>query len=169
MGLSFIVLFIWILVSALGILLTKKMMNALIYFLSLMLAVVGIYILLEADIMAISHLVLYVGGIIVLIMLGLMLAENRFRETDGKNLIIVNRFPLTWGIIIGLSFTGLILYGINEIGGGLIFENSFGYDQTSIDLVGRSLLTNLFFPFEYIGIFLLISLFLATYIAKKHE
>lgn len=166
---AFSILFLWIIGFSLGIFFTKNLINSLIYFLAIMLAVVGIYLLLKADIMAISHLVLYVGGVIVLIMLGLMLSENRNRDSGMKNQILVNRFSLFWGILLAVLFVGLIFWGLKEVKGGLLSEPSQAENKTSLDLVGRFILTDWFFPFEYIGIFLLISLVFAAFIAKKHE
>ncbi len=169
MGISFLILFFWMVISGFGILFTRHILNAILYFLALMVGVVGIYLLLEADIMAISHLILYVGGVIVLVLLGLMLSENRIKGQGGKNSIFTDRFSIFWGLIIGAGVMGIILFGISRMRGGLMMGKSYGNNASSIEIVGESFIGRFFLPFEYIGIFLLVCLIIAAYIAKKND
>lgn len=164
--LSFLFLFILTASSALYMLCTKHLLHAALAMFLCMLGLAGVYLLAYADVLAVSHLIIYVGGIMILLLFGIMLTNQGGHSQSQPNDLWTQHSGKFWAISIGLSsFLGLIW----------IFKKiNFGKDtnvlnSSKLRSVGVEFLTTYSFPFELAGIFLLIALVGATYIAKNHE
>lgn len=124
--------------------------------------IAGLYGLLMADFLAATQVLIYVGGVLMLLLFGVMLtARKSVMEITQSNL---PRIP--GAIISGLMFL-LLLY--------IIFsENSWnaasnqGVRETA-SVIGRLLMTDYLLPFEVTSILLLACLIGAVYIARKDE
>lgn len=124
--------------------------------------IAGLYGLLMADFLAATQVLIYVGGVLMLLLFGVMLtARKSVMEITQSNL---PRIP--GAIISGLMFL-LLLY--------IIFsENSWnaasnqGVRETA-SVIGRLLMTDYLLPFEVTSILLLAALIGAVYIARKDE
>lgn len=164
--LSFVFLSILTGGSALFMLLTKNLLHAALAMFMCMLGLAGIYVLAYADVLAVSHLMIYVGGVMILILFGIMLTNQGGLQSTVTNDLWTQHAGKFWAISIGLSsFLGLLW-----IFSKLDYTRYLGGQNTSkLRIVGVELLTNYSFPFELAGVFLLIALVGATYIAKNHE
>lgn len=115
-----------------------------------------------ADFLAATQVLIYVGGVLMLILFGVMLtARKSVMEITQSNL------PRIPGAIIGGLMFLLLLY--------IIFsENSWnaasnqGVRETA-SVIGRLLMTDYLLPFEVTSILLLAALIGAVYIARKDE
>jgi NADH-quinone oxidoreductase subunit J len=145
---------------------TKNILHAALAMFMTMLGLAGLYVLAYADIMAVSHLLVYVGGVLILILFGIMLTKQTSINKDEKNDLWTQNSSKYWAIFIALiSFLGIIW---------LFSKMKFNQESeiqhfSKLKMVGVELLTTYSFPFELVGIFLLIALVGATYIAKNHE
>jgi len=131
---------------------------------SLMLAFVGVaavYALAGADFLAITQVVVYVGGILVLFAFGILLT-GRTAQSVGEH-EIRNR-PL--GIVLGLAiFFGLTL---------TIKESSFALGgaepgEGTTTGIGRLLLGDYIIAFEFASILLLMALVGAAYLVRREK
>jgi NADH-quinone oxidoreductase subunit J len=116
--------------------------------------------------MAVSHLMIYVGGVLILILFGIMLTTQQNREQKGKNHLIVEQRGFFWSATIGLSIFFGLIYAFTRMDWEL---HMIGNDQSKLRDVGFALLTKYAFPFELVGVYLLIALVGATFIAKRHD
>ena len=150
--------------GAIALVLVRNILHAALALLATLLGVAAIYVLLMADLLAVVQLMVYVGGVLVLIIFGVMLST---RTTDGAlNVEQHNRF---WGL-------GLFIV----IVAGLIFQVIMAQphlnDITTADAInlkstvqpaGITLLTTFVLPFELVSVLLLVALVGAAYIAGK--
>jgi NADH-quinone oxidoreductase subunit J len=164
--LSFLALVILTCGSGLAMLFTRNILHAALAMFMCMLGLAGLYVIAYADVMAVSHLMIYVGGVLILILFGIMLTTQQSRETNGKNHLWVKQRSFIWSAAVGLSiFIGLI-YVFSRMDWQL---HLVGNDQSKLRDVGVALLTKYAFPFELVGVYLLIARVGATYIAKRND
>jgi NADH-quinone oxidoreductase subunit J len=121
--------------------------------------IAAIYIYLYADFIAATQVVVYVGGILVLIIFGVMLTNKI------ENATITSK---THNKIPGVIFSGLLLllqfYAIFNTK-WLVNENS-AKDSTIVD-IGELLLDKYLLPFEVVSILLLAALIGAAMLSRK--
>lgn len=152
--------------SAFYMLLTKNVLHAALAMFMTMLGLAGFYVLAFADLMAVSHLMIYVGGVLILILFGIMMTSQRSVEAGQSNELWTEQKGRFWAISIGLT----VFLGLSWLMGQQHFYAFTDLDQHSkLGQVGLSFMLEYSFPFELTGIFLLIALVGATYIAKNHE
>jgi NADH-quinone oxidoreductase subunit J len=152
--------------SGLAMLFTRNILHAALAMFMCMLGLAGLYVVAYADVMAVSHLMIYVGGVLILILFGIMLTTQQSRENHGQNHLWVEQRSFFWSAVIGLSIFFGLIYVFTRTQWEL---HLVGNDQSKLRDVGVALLTKYAFPFELVGIYLLIALVGATYIAKRND
>jgi NADH-quinone oxidoreductase subunit J len=123
--------------------------------------VAGIYLLLGADFVAIVQLIVYVGGILILFLFGVMLT-NKITNVEIKTGTI-NIVPAIIGV--GL-LTGALLSAM-IISSWKTFPSETPQPTTAI--IGHMLLNEYVLVFELLGIILLIALIGAASIARRQK
>jgi NADH:ubiquinone oxidoreductase subunit 6 (subunit J) len=152
--------------SALVMLWTKNILHAALAMFMTMLGLAGLYVLAYADIMAVSHLLVYVGGVLILILFGIMLTNQSGRGDKNQNDLLTEESSRFWPLLIGgIVFASLVWVICRGNFEGAEIANS----GSKLGFVGVALLTDYAMPFELVGIYLLIALIGATYIAKHHD
>ncbi len=152
--------------SALVMLWTKNILHAALAMFMTMLGLAGLYVLAYADIMAVSHLLVYVGGVLILILFGIMLTNQSGRGDKNQNDLLTEESSRFWPLLIGgIVFASLVWVICRGNFEGAEIANS----GSKLSFVGVALLTDYAMPFELVGIYLLIALIGATYIAKHHD
>jgi len=131
---------------------------------SLLLSFVGIaalYALAGADFLAITQIIIYVGGILVLLSFGILLT-GRTALTLGPAEIRNRR----GGVLIGaLIFSGLLWAIVNSSG----FAPGAGQDGGTTEAIGTLLLTRYLVAFEFASIMLLAALVGAAYLVRRTQ
>ncbi len=124
--------------------------------------VAGIYVLLSADFIAVAQILIYVGGILVLLLFGVMLT-NKVISVDVKTgtLQVV---PAT----ILIAFTAGALCGMYYITDWRVVEQP-GEAVTTAPALGEMFMTNYVLPFEVASIVLLVALVGAAIIARRER
>lgn len=125
----------------------------------------GIYILLNAEFVAVIQILVYAGAILVLFLFVIMLLNvksegEKFKMTIPKMLAV----GLTMGLlaqVLGI-FMGDIKYGPKDI-----YTVEAITEEGSIGVIGRLLYTEYVLPFEVISILLLVAVIGAVLIAKR--
>ena len=144
---------------------TRKIFRAAVYLLLSLIGVAGIYILLDMQFIAALQIVIYVGGIVVLIIFSIFLTHQA-----GERL--PTRIPkrMLWAILLpalGLVFTTTV------IAGHVFMSSAIPAIQPSVENIGRQLLSyndyGYVYPFEVISILLLAALIGSVVIAMKSK
>ncbi|ELR70528.1 NADH-ubiquinone oxidoreductase chain J [Fulvivirga imtechensis AK7] len=125
------------------------------------LAVAAIYVLAGAEFVAITQIMIYVGGIVVLLIFGVMLTN----KISGKALVTEahNKF---WAVVVCGGLFTLLLYGIFRINFALLSGSGGTTAGTNnVQQLGIGLMSDYILPFEVAAILLLIALIGAATIA----
>lgn len=158
--------------GAFAVLLTRNVLYAAFFLLLTLLGAAGLFVLASADFLAVAQLMIYVGGVLVLVIFGVMLTHKPERTTDANSqtpnrIASLNRAgsPLTWMIpllVTGGLFTAL--YTLLARANFTLLSQPAGWEST-VRGVGQQLMTEYVVPFEIAGILLLAALVGATYLA----
>jgi len=146
-------------VSAFFVVTSRNIVHSAFYLLFTFFGVAGIYVMLGADFVAIVQLIVYVGGILILLIFGVMLT-NKITEVDIKTGTL-NTLPAAIGV--GL-FTGIV--------GSVILNTEWRVvdselPASTLSAIGSSLITEYVVVFELLGILLLVALIGAASMARK--
>jgi NADH:ubiquinone oxidoreductase subunit 6 (subunit J) len=148
--------------SALCIVFTQHVFYAILLLMVCLLAVSGLYILAHAEWIAMTQILIYAGGILVLIIFGVMLTA----KYAGKPLIVLNRH---W---MGGSFIGILSFATLAF---LFSQTAFHQETpvtppsayTSVNQLGILLMSDYVLPFEVAGLLLLVALLGAAVVASS--
>ena len=149
--------------SAVVILFTRKILYAALGLMLTLLCVAAIYVFAQADFLAVTQIIVYIGGILVLIIFAVMLTN----QISGKPLITESHHRLT-GFLLSASFLVVLVLSIfrmnfKEQG----WMNREGIRESTVEPFGIKLMSDNLLPFELAAILLLIALLGAVYIAKS--
>lgn len=158
---SFICITLTVLVSATVAAFARNIVNAAYSLFFTLLGMAGFYVLLGSDFLAITQVVVYVGGILVLLMFGVLLTNRSEEELqeDGKLFVLSG--------VVAAVFFFLVLAQI-------IFAANWGKRLDSEILpstrgIGEHFLTTYVLPFEFSSVTLLVCLIGAAYMARRKE
>jgi NADH-quinone oxidoreductase subunit J len=150
------------LISAVVVVSTRHIVYSAFSLLFTFMGVAGIYVLLGADFIAVVQIVIYVGGILILLLFGVMLT-NKITNVQIKTGTL-QIIPAIIGI--GL-FAGILV--------NLLLNTNWKISNTEVPLtttiyeLGRYLITDYVLIFELLGILLLVALIGAATIARKDK
>lgn len=149
--------------SALAVAWQKNLLYATFYLLSCFMGIAAIYLLLGAEFLAVTQILIYVGGILTLFLFGILITKRRELRylTSG-----IQRAKT--GIVIAIALFGILIY--STLRDPLLHTSSTAV-PASTKLIGLGLLTNYLIPFELVGVVLLVILIgsLALYSHSKTE
>ena len=155
--------------GALGATFVKNLMHACIFLLVSLYGVAGLYVTLNANFLAMIQMIIYAGGVIILMLFAIMLTGG------SKN--IVNRFGLEKIPLMGnmktyiISFIAAIslLYGVVKFSVLLGFKGEADHTVFTVSDIGVSLVKEHVLAFEISSILLLGALVGAVVIAREER
>jgi len=155
--------------SALFILFTKNVLHAVLSLLSVFIGVSALYVFAGADFLAVTQLVIYVGGVLVLMLFGVMLTN---RETGVIYPVSKHSYFIS-GIVSGISILGILIYlfvknqsiflSASEKSTSVVTPTT----TSTIRILGISLISEYILVFEAVGVLLLMALIGAAFIAGR--
>jgi NADH-quinone oxidoreductase subunit J len=147
-------------VSALRVVTTKNVVHAALYLVLVLAGVAGIFILLGAEFVGITQVLVYIGAIVVLFLFGIMLTRapiGRSNELDNDQRWV--------GVLVAAGIFALL---------GAVLYDGFGRTKLpesaraiSSGEVGLSIFSTFVIPFEVISVLLLAALIGAVVIARR--
>jgi len=145
--------------GAAGVALSRNILWSAIGLLAALLGVAGIYVLLSADFLAVTQLLIYIGGVLVLVLFAVMLT-NRISDVNVSN----TSAGLYGGVLIFVATVPVLLTvalvtpwrprAVTEL-------------VHTTETLGNALLTRWLLPFEVASLILLATLIGAIVIARK--
>ena len=137
-------------ISALALLFTRHVFYGAILVIVCLLSLAGIYILAFAEFVAVVQILIYAGGILIVILFGIMVTS----KISGKPLLVQNSNTFAGALIFLIVFTFLAYYFNQEnfIGSAMMHQ------KDPVRLVGANILVPYLLPFEIAGVLLLIAL-----------
>ncbi len=148
-------------VSAAGVVLSRNIVYAAFSLLFTFFGVAALYVLLSADFLAITQILLYVGGVLVLIVFGVMLT-NRANKVEVKH----GGLTLAPAVLVAGVIAGTLIGVLTTTKWpAASFEP---YEETARPL-GALLMTQFVLPFELASVLLLVALVGAVIIARREK
>jgi len=128
-------------------------------------ALAGLYLLLNAQFIAVVQIIVYAGAIMVLFLFVLMLLNQRSDESilGQKNKLKI--FAVIISIVVLFQLAYIIFY--SSPSSVLNPELQKSIQSGSVEMIGKELYTNYILPFESAGFLLLAAAIGALVLAKK--
>jgi NADH-quinone oxidoreductase subunit J len=147
-------------VSAFVVVFSKNIIYSAFSLLFTFFGVAGLYVLLQADFLAVTQILIYVGGILVLMLFGVMLT-NKVVNVELKTGVIHTVPALILVAVVAGSLSGLFYSAWRttpDPGTSL---------TTTTKSIGELLMTTYLLPFEVASVILLVALIGAALMARK--
>jgi len=153
------VLALWLVVSTIGAVLVKNPVHSILFFLSSVLAMAGLFLSLGAELLAGLQIIIYAVAIVVFYVL--VITTIPWEK--------VKRFE---GVYKKELFAGLpVVFGLFFLMGYMVLEGEFaqptGAVVDNVRDVGRELFTSYLFPFEVASVILLVAMIGAILLGKR--
>lgn len=145
--------------SAFFVVTTRNIVHSAFYLLFTLFGIAGLYVLLGADFISIVQLIIYVGGILILLLFGVMLT-NKITNVQIKSGTL-QVLPASIGIGLFAGILAAALINTNWVSAPA--QNP----QTTAYTIGSVLLQDYVLIFELLGILLLVALIGAASMARK--
>lgn len=163
--------------SALLVVSLKNTARALFLFFITLFAMAGLFLFALADFVAITQVLVYVGGVLILMIFAFMLSNKELlkdlQAISGKLIDM----PNIQSILLAIGFLAVMVYGIlqwqhqmpewimQNVKTGQIIQPT----DNNINQLGIKFMTQYIMPFEVISIFLLMALIGAAQLSRKED
>ncbi|HLP96701.1 MAG TPA: NADH-quinone oxidoreductase subunit J [Saprospiraceae bacterium] len=147
--------------SALGMVFSRNPVHSVLLLIFTFFCIAGQYVLLNAQFLAVVHIIVYAGAIMVLFLFVLMLL-NLNKDTEPQKSTI-------WRITAGITSGMLLVTLVGALRGGLqvaIPENA-NVEVGLVENLGQVLFTDFVVPFEIAGILFLAAMVGAVLVGKR--
>jgi NADH-quinone oxidoreductase subunit J len=144
---------------------SRNPIHSAIYLVICFFSIAGHYLLFNAQFLALVHIIVYSGAIMVLFLFTIMLMN--LNKEDEVHKPRITRF----GAVIVMSITCLVLLAI-FVNSNPIVANEYdsnGNDFQSIKALGKILLNEYMVPFEYASVLLLTAMIGTVLLSKKEK
>lgn len=150
-------------ISALMVLLSKKPIHSVLYLTLTFFTLAGHYILLNAQFLAVVHIIVYAGAIMVLFLFTVMLLNLNIKGEFQKPTIVKVIAAISGGMLFLLLIASLKSFDATALSNP---------ELTQIGLVkqlGKTLYTDFLLPFEISSILFLSAMVGAVMLGKKYK
>jgi NADH:ubiquinone oxidoreductase subunit 6 (subunit J) len=139
-------------ISIIFMLFSRVVFHAALWLILCLISLAGIYLTLGAEFMAATQIMVYAGGVVVLIIFGIMLTARRPAPSG------LSHQNLLAGILLCAAFFSFLVFSFIH----QPVAESLSTQAYPISTIGQTLFTIYVGPFETAGILLLVSLIGAT-------
>ena len=159
---------------ALGVLMVKNIMHSAIFLLGSLMGVAGLYATLGADFVAVTQIMVYVGGVVILMLFAVMLTGGNNFVSRAQNLLglpasMGNKWTYGIGLLVGMTFllTNIkLLMGLTKTLPVKAINNEF---PSTVAQIGHLLVKEHVLAFEISSVLLLGALVGAAIIARPRK
>lgn len=165
------------LASALFVAASKNLVRSVFMFFVTLLSLAGLYVLALADFIAITQIVIYVGGILVLMLFAFMLSGKEtlanLQQQDNR-FINISKLPalllavLFFIVLINILFKTDI-NSLPWVTRAVSYKIDIKPDSPMTTNIGTNLMTTYLLPFEAISILLMMALVGAAHLSRKEK
>ncbi len=161
-------------VCALGVLMVKNIMHSCVFLLGSLMGVAGLYATLGADFVAITQIMVYVGGVVILMLFAVMLTGGNDFISRAQNLLglptsMGNKWTYGIGLLVGVVFllTNIqLIKGLTSTLPSKAITNDF---PSTVTQIGHLLVKDHILAFEMSSVLLLGALVGAAIIARPRK
>lgn len=143
---------------------TRKIFRAAIWLLFSLIGIAGLYFWLAVEFIAAVQIIVYVGGIVVLIIFSIFLTQHSGKEMQKNSLVRIISSVIA--ITLGFAMTSLLIFQTDFKSENKFFESGIakiGTQMLSVEKDGFAL------PFEVVSILLLAAMVGCIVIAMKSK
>lgn len=159
-----------LLISALIVVSSRNLVRSIFLFFVTLFSLAAIYVFALADFIALTQIVLYAGGVLVLMLFAFMLSNKELLNAIKPVNSSFNLYHFA-GIIISTGFLFILLHlffsidfsQLNWIKSGIPISKN----DNTIHAIGIQSMTRYLIPFEILSVFLLMALVGAAHLARK--
>jgi NADH-quinone oxidoreductase subunit J len=150
-------------ISALFVVASKSPINSVISLIVCFLSIAGHYILLNAQFLAMVHIIVYTGAIMVLFLFVIMLL-NLNKTTEPQKSVLTRIAAVAAGSLFLFVLLGAVRHGLG-------IQRPQGYDGTVglVKSVGNALFTKFLVPFEVSSILFLAAIIGAMMLGRRDK
>lgn len=165
------------LASALFVAASKNLVRSVFMFFVTLLSLAGLYVLALADFIAITQVVIYVGGILVLMLFAFMLSGKEALanlQQQNDRFISISKLPalllavLFFIVLINILFKTDINH-LQWVNKAVAYKVDIKPDSPMTSNIGTNLMTTYLLPFEAISILLMMALVGAAHLSRKEK
>jgi NADH:ubiquinone oxidoreductase subunit 6 (subunit J) len=149
-----------ILFPALCVVVAKNVVHGVLWLGVTLLATSAVYVLLQAPFIAAIQVLLYAGGVVILLIFGVMLT----RRHESLTVAASRTHPLR-GLLVAVPLFGVLVTAILRSPDPVAGPRS----EMAVAELGRALLTDYVLPFEILSLLLLAGMIGAVVIARKKD
>jgi len=161
--------------SALLVVSLKNTARALFLFFVTLFAMAGLFLFALADFVAITQILVYVGGVLILMIFAFMLSNKELLKDLQSTSSRFIAMPNVQSAVLAIAFLALMTYGIIEwqqqtpewIMQNIKMNQVIQSTDNNISQLGVKFMTHYILPFEVISIFLLMALIGASQLSRK--
>ena len=158
-GIAFWVFAISALVGAFGTALARRMFHNALFLVVALASVAALYVLLSADFLAVVQILVYTGGIVILLLFAIMLTPQ---QVELPSFAPVGQQFGAWILSGGLF---LLIVGVVLSTPWRLAPSPL--DRATTAAIGREMLTTYVFPFELASVLLLAAMIGAILLARE--
>lgn len=159
-----------LLLSALIVVTSQNLVRSIFLFFLTLFSLAVIYVFALADFIALTQIVLYAGGVLVLMLFAFMLSNKELLSAleVPKRSFELKHFV---GVLISLSFLIILIRTILESDFSQLewikSGNPISKTENTIHAIGIQSMTKYLLPFEILSVFLMMALIGAAHLARK--
>jgi NADH-quinone oxidoreductase subunit J len=163
-----------LLTAALIVVTVKNLVRSIFMFFVVLFALAGLYVFASADFIAVAQVIIYVGGVLVLMLFAFLLSNRELlaKLQLPRKFINLHVVPglLTALMLLFIIVSAVLNAGVDNmewLNAGT--QGRIGASDNTIHNIGISMMTRYILPFEAISIFLLMALIGAAHMARKEK
>jgi len=142
---------------------SKNPIHSAIYLVLCFFSVAGHYLMFNAQFLAIVHVIVYSGAIMILMLFTIMLMN--LNKEDEKHKSMLSRIAA----VVSFCLVALVLLATFIKAQPQLAYKVSGQDYQSIKVLGQVLLNEYMVPFEFASVLLLVSMIGAVLLSKKEH
>ncbi len=150
-----------LLASGLAVVLSRNLFHSVLYLALALVATAGLFLLLEAEFLAVVQIFLYAGGVITIVVFAVMLTERLV----GDRISQVSRQLGRGGVVSALVLATLLAV-LTRVD---LPRSRPPLPEDLTRAIGRDLLTRYLLPFELLAVLFLATLLGALYFARRED
>ena len=158
--------------GAIGVITRKNAVHSALLLIATLMAIAGIYVVLEAEFLAAVQVLVYAGGVMVLFLFVIMLVDL---EQRGKKVEDVHRRisagAVAAGAVLTLVFLFLLLssFAGQVVGPPAAASDVLHAEGGNIGAVAMTMFQYYLLPFELVSVLLLVAMVGAVYLARPRS
>jgi len=161
--------------SALLLVTLRNIARALFLFFVVLFSVAGLYVFALADFVAITQILVYVGGVLVLMLFAFMLSNKELLHDLQLGTSQLFALPVWQSVLLAASLLTVLIYAALQLGnqepGWVLAARDEGTvlspADSNVQQLGLQFMTRYVLPFEVVSVLLMMALIGAAHLSRK--